>query len=62
MAVLERGDFVTKTKTEKAAEIVDVCPNDGTKKADGRAVTRGDFARVECPCGYVFSSEEIEPA
>lgn len=50
-----------KTAPEKE-QPVDVCPNDGTAKADGRQVTREGFARVECPCGYVFSSEEVESA
>lgn len=51
---------MTKKATADKEALVDVCPNDGRKKADGLKLTRGEHATVECPCGYVFSSEPIE--
>lgn len=51
---------MTKTAKGKAEPVADVCPNDGTAKADGRTFTREGFVHVECPCGYVFSTEAVE--
>lgn len=51
---------MAKAGKAKAEPVADVCPNDGTAKADGRTFTREGFVRVECPCGYVFSTEAVE--